>query len=661
MIDGNREVSHEFTLVAGITLLAALFRFLLLGQLPPGLYHDEAINGLDALRVLDGATPVFFTANNGREPLFIYLIAGSVALLGRSALAIRIVPAVLGTLTVPATYLLSRRLFNRRIGLLTATIAAITVWSINLSRVGFRAVAMPLFVALTVWAFWRGYEQRIRRDRTAWRWFALAGAFAGIMLYTYLAARFAPLAFLGFIGYLLLRRRLHTSQFTIHDSRLVVPWSGFLLFACVAIIVAGPLLGYFLTHRTEAARRAFQVSILNPEISGGDPLGTLLDHAGRTLLMFNVRGDFIPRHNVPLRPVFDPLLSIFFLLGLGVAIRQWREPAYGFILIWTSFMLLPTVLAEDAPHFLRAVGILPVVFIIPALGLSVAIHWLKRTQSLAVAGSTLLIALSLSLGLTTYDYFVRHARSENTYYQFETGATELASDVNTFLRQHRNSQAYVDHVLWGGWAAIRFLIPHSQRVTVLTDDTPRVPASPQTVVALWPFQDLSSYFSLLPENSTISVREGAQESGDLESEARLLYVLFQAVPHSDAGRPLAIFGDDIALQEAGVEPVADGRLQVRFVLECREPLETSYAITAQLLTSAGLITQEDGPPARGFYPTTAWRAGDRIIESRTLELPVPYDPARHSVIIAIYDPDTMQRLPVAAPDGASLGDRYTYD
>jgi 4-amino-4-deoxy-L-arabinose transferase-like glycosyltransferase len=110
----NKALSDAF-LIAGVTLLAAVLRFPLLGRLPPGLYRDEAINGLDALGVLEGVWPIFFTANNGREPLFIYLVAASVGLFGRTALAVRLVSAVLGTLTVPATYLLGRALFGRRV------------------------------------------------------------------------------------------------------------------------------------------------------------------------------------------------------------------------------------------------------------------------------------------------------------------------------------------------------------------------------------------------------------------------------------------------------------------------------------------------------------------------------------------------------------------
>ena len=60
------------------------------GRIPPGLYHDEAYNGLDALRVLDGDLSLFFSANNGREPAFIYLIGISVGMLGRSPFAVRL-------------------------------------------------------------------------------------------------------------------------------------------------------------------------------------------------------------------------------------------------------------------------------------------------------------------------------------------------------------------------------------------------------------------------------------------------------------------------------------------------------------------------------------------------------------------------------------------
>ncbi|MFQ5341653.1 MAG: hypothetical protein ACE5F6_08935, partial [Anaerolineae bacterium] len=364
-------------------------------------------------------------------------------------------------------------------------------------------------------------------------------------------------------------------------------------------------------------------------------------------------------HNVPLRPVFDPLLSLFFLLGLGAAVRRWRQPAYGLVLIWTSVMLLPTVLAEDAPHFLRAAGVLPVLFLLPAIGLSIVAGWLTPRWSPRATRTIVAGALALSLGSTSYDYFVQHTRSENAYYQFETGASELAADVNQFLSENADGAAYVDRTLWDGWAAIRFLINDPTRVNVLTDHAPAPQASPAVLVAVWPFGELSRYRDLLPQGSMISVREGAMERGDLEPEARLMYVLFRAAAKTDTDLPLALFGDDIALQEASIEPLPDGRLQVHLVWECRQRIPTDYSVTVQLLGPAGLITQNDGPPALGYYPTSAWQPGDQVIDDRVLELQAPREPDSQQIIVALYDPSTLSRLPVTTAAGQTTNDHYT--
>jgi 4-amino-4-deoxy-L-arabinose transferase-like glycosyltransferase len=121
-----------------ILLLAAFLRLWKLDTLPPGLYHDEAYNGLDALSLINRETfpifyegwelyaseahenrpvqeslnPVFFEGNFGREPVHIYLMALSILVLGPSSLAVRIVPALAGVLAVFTTYLAAKALLG---------------------------------------------------------------------------------------------------------------------------------------------------------------------------------------------------------------------------------------------------------------------------------------------------------------------------------------------------------------------------------------------------------------------------------------------------------------------------------------------------------------------------------------------------------------------
>jgi predicted membrane-bound mannosyltransferase len=84
-------------------ITAATLRFWQLGDIPPGLYRDEAFNGLDALDVINGEwdeqSPFYFSANNGREPLYIYLTSLSVRIFGNTTFAVRLAAAVVGTLT----------------------------------------------------------------------------------------------------------------------------------------------------------------------------------------------------------------------------------------------------------------------------------------------------------------------------------------------------------------------------------------------------------------------------------------------------------------------------------------------------------------------------------------------------------------------------------
>ena len=96
--------------VALIVLVAAFFRLWLIDRIPPGLFGDEATDGLDALDVLAGRGAVFFPANYGREGLHMWLVAGMFRLLGVTPLALRLPSAIAGILTAVATYWLGREL-----------------------------------------------------------------------------------------------------------------------------------------------------------------------------------------------------------------------------------------------------------------------------------------------------------------------------------------------------------------------------------------------------------------------------------------------------------------------------------------------------------------------------------------------------------------------
>jgi 4-amino-4-deoxy-L-arabinose transferase-like glycosyltransferase len=663
-----------------VIAVAAALRFWALGSLPPGLYHDEAFNGLDALGVLEGERPVFFEANNGREPLFIYLAALSVPLLGRSPGAIRMVAALLGTLTIPATYLMAKAMFNRRIGLLAAAIMGLTLWHVNLSRIGFRAVSMPLLVALALWQLWLGLKDGNRRH------FLAGGLLYGLTFYTYLAARFTVVALAAFCLYLVAGWKSEVRGWRLEVGGWI---RGALTFALAALVALAPLMAYVATHWDAFLHRIGQVSVFNPTINGGDFWGTLLRHVGNTLLMFTNRGDFIPRHNVPLRPVFDPVLSAVFLLGLILCLRRFRQRAeHAFVLIWLAVMLLPTILAEGAPHFLRSVGILPVAFVVPAIGLDFLWRFLESRTTTLVAAGAVALALIFGLGDTTIDYFGDHAASQDLSYNFESAAVDLATQANRFLgtgwdgtrlgaRQNPPSperHLYIADRLWRDWASVRFLVSPSPNLTILPESAKLLQISSdlglssgrrtetEVMLILWPYEEYNQYLTLLPTGSIIAAQEGALERGDLEKKARLLYITFTATPATvPSGESEARFEKGLTLVGHRLTVVSPQELRLSLLWRAEAEIEADYTIFVHLTRDDAILDQDDSFPAGGYYPTSLWRAGDIVDDEHSLALPEPYDPAKHKLIVGVYQLETLDRLHVLDEAGKPVNDHLILD
>ena len=574
---------------------AVFLRFYNLGNWPPGLYRDEAFNGLDALRVLDGEPALFFIANNGREPLYITLTALSVALFGRTVLAVRLAAAVVGSLTTWLVYKLGRSWFGWRVGLLAAWLWAITLWPVHLSRLGLRTILLPAALAL---AFWLGTEA-YRRNQP--RWWLVAGLAYGLGFYTYLAIRFTPLLLLVLGAYLFWRgQRARLRQGVV--------W--FLLGTAVALL---PLALFYLQNPDLLLGRTDQVSILNPTINHGDFWGTLWQHVWQSLGLFFWRGDTILRHNPAGRPLFDWLMAGPFVLGFIWCLRHWRKPAAAAVLLWTGTMLGVTILAEDAPHFLRAVGILPAALFLPALGLA----WLWRWSWLPeVARDGLVVGLvGGSLLLTAKDY-VNYSRQPDTALLFEAAATELAGQLN---EEAVGTAVYLDRWFWDepsqkGWPSIPFLADLENVIFYRPENglPPAAPGQPQSLY-VWPFGDLEFVPQLLADVDMVVVENGRLARGDLEPEPYPLYVRYASGAAPNAG-PTINFDNAFLLQGWTVTPLDDQTVQVDLIWQKTGDALPNQIAFLHVLGDEGLVTQADAPPGGDYWFPHWWRANQAVHE-----------------------------------------------
>jgi hypothetical protein len=464
---------HAVVLIVLTLLVAAALRLWGLPGIPPGPHYDEAANGvLSAEIALGNKVPIFIPSYTGKEVLFFYGAAAGMRLLGPVAslsnhadlLALRLTSALFGLLTVVATAWLAYELFADDdpggapwLAALTAALIATSFWHVLLSRVGFRAVTQPLLQALTLAALWRGLRQRPefaagsrRGDHGGEpveprRWPLLGGFFCGLTGYTYLAARAfpAPLAF-TFVALLIFdagHRRRRLGQFS--------------LFGLVALATFAPLGFYFVRHPDAFTTRVGQVG------PGGD-WNAALDGVVAAFKMIFLRGDPYIRFNLPLRPLFNPVVALLFIAGLGDTIWRLfrpRETAKSpnlnrarevLLLVWIPVMLLPTALAvnEITPSNLRAIGLIPLIFVFPARGaLRMACYVLRipgpslwgaaegnaRYESRITNHLLLLITCTLLFGTalsTARAYFHEYAPRTDLYEASDGDLADIAAYVD---------------------------------------------------------------------------------------------------------------------------------------------------------------------------------------------------------------------------------------
>jgi hypothetical protein len=449
----------------GVILLAAALRLWRLPTLPPGLWYDEAINGVDVRMMLAGrGWPLYFTANNGREPLFIYLQALSVALLGYTPYALRLVSALTGILTIPAVYACARAFWpgsedaphDKESGrstddwpaLIAAAGLAVSFWHLSLSRLGLRAIMLPLVSALAMAFFWRAWTHGRRRDYIG------AGVGFAAALYTYTAARLLPLVPLAFIGIEALLDVVHAARLPANTRsaalwRLWRPRSrGLAWLIAAAALLTIPLAVAAWQAPDIVLGRAAQVSVF--DAAHPDLPGNVLAVARN----FYDAGDLDLRHNLPGRPANDVLLAALFTVGWLAALWRIRQPQNRLLLIWFGVMLAPTFLTTEAPHSLRGAGALPPLALLYGLGAQTLLALPQKIKGLAAsaraatvgrryAAPVLLAAvLIVSGGLTARDYFIRWAASPRLWDYFS-----LPQQLAASATAHQLPASTSDHPL----------------------------------------------------------------------------------------------------------------------------------------------------------------------------------------------------------------------
>ena len=421
----------QISAVLALTLLAAIFRFFRLHSLPAEMGLDPPYIYLGSQAILDGDRPIFVTLFPGQESGFFYLVAAMSRFLGLSFFTLKAASALIGTLTVPALYLLGRRLINGTVAMVAAVLLAVNRWHVLMSRTGLRPVLMPLLVVALLWTLARALYGGQRRD------FAYVGLVLGLGAFAYTGALFLPL----FAG---LAVALYGTLLIHLDFKRIAGRLGLSLLVLVIIIT--PLLRYAMTPDNAYLTR-FQRRVTGQDALGVTPAARAMENATRTIAAFNWQGDNVYAFNVPGKRQLGWISGSLFVLGLVYALSQIRRGPYLMLVLALFTTLLPTFITfshpQEVPNAGRLIGAVVPACLLAALPMGLLYDAIRTTssKSLAAASVALIIAfLGIEMVESAHDVFSRFEQVQ-PHHNMAVSA-EIAKLIDQFT-VHQSGAVYV--------------------------------------------------------------------------------------------------------------------------------------------------------------------------------------------------------------------------
>jgi len=357
-------ITPQLILTVVVISMVTFFRFYKLSQVPPEMNSDHAEKVLDILRVLEGQTSIFFPNNGGREAMQMYAVAALHRYFGipLGFLALKIVTAMVGFLSLPFLYLIGKEIGNRRVGLLAFVIAGISYWQNIVSRVGLRLPFYFLFTASTMYFILHGIRKKKLNS------FIFAGVSLGLSFYGYSADRILPFLIIVAIGLYLIHPQSKKHRTFVIASLLVI--------ILISLVLFIPLLRYILAEPDSFLFRTL-TRMANLERPLDAPAWVIfLNNTWRAFLMFSWDAGEVWPISVPHSPALGIVSGGLFYMGFGLLVlrylrkHDWQDI---FLIISIPILLLPSILAlafpYENPNLYRTGGASIPVFLMIALAL----------------------------------------------------------------------------------------------------------------------------------------------------------------------------------------------------------------------------------------------------------------------------------------------------
>ncbi len=154
---------YEVWGLCGIVLCAAFVRWYALGAIPNIINGDEGLIGMWSVQLLTqgGTLGHVFVNMDGVGTNYLLVMKAVIAVFGRTEFAVRLIPAIFGTLAIIPQYLFARSLFGVRVGMIAAGLLAAAHVHIHFSRtVAVSYTYATFFLPMLLWGIWMLIQHR---------------------------------------------------------------------------------------------------------------------------------------------------------------------------------------------------------------------------------------------------------------------------------------------------------------------------------------------------------------------------------------------------------------------------------------------------------------------------------------------------------------------
>jgi 4-amino-4-deoxy-L-arabinose transferase-like glycosyltransferase len=422
--DHRRELSG----VLIILFIAFMLRFWNVELHPYAFMNDEGEMGLVAYCMKVGNCNNLFEMGWAGQPILAFVPTFiSISIFGQTAIAVRFVSVITGTLAVLAVYLFTREVFGHREAWLAMAILAVLPVHVHFSRLGVDNIIDSLSTTAVLGFLFFG----IKRGSTLG--FLAAGIVGGLCMYTYPGTRLAPMMGMVAIGYIILKTR---GALKAHAFNIFV-------FIFSLIVTVAPVAGYFMKNPDIFFARIQDEGIFQTHlINAGNVAGILTEQFMKSSLVFILTPAPTNFFHSP-RPYLTPVAAIFFVLGLCYIIWRIREERFFILFIWFwAAILLGSTFTGGPPTSQRMLMSMPALAIITAIGICKFTENIPNTSM--YSGRLQVLCLLFFIGWVVYkdvrfyqyEYRLNHyfedATNEFTY-ETATEISQLYSDGRLYL------------------------------------------------------------------------------------------------------------------------------------------------------------------------------------------------------------------------------------